>query len=111
MWSALWDTIEDVTGKPVKFKFLHGEGIKAICVDGNKPQIQGCGDDLIRRNDPSISGVYDRDPQMIVTRIVRTCFVHLDRYFTLLLIPLRRKSHLDLLDSLITSQTMHRLPS
>lgn len=79
MWSALWDTIEVITGSPVKFKFIHGEGIKAICVDGSKPQMLGCGKDLIKRNDPSKSGINECDPLLIVSHIARTCFVHLDR--------------------------------
>ena len=79
MWSALWDTAERVTGKKVKFKPFDGTGIRAILVDGNKPQIDGCGDDLVRRNDPSISGITEINPQLIVTYIVHTCYVHLNR--------------------------------
>jgi hypothetical protein len=52
MWAALWDTVERITGKRVKFKPFDGTGICAILVDGNKPQIDGCGDDLIWRNNP-----------------------------------------------------------
>jgi hypothetical protein len=79
MWAGLWDTIARVTGKPVKFKFIHGTGLRAILVDGNKPQIDACGDDLVHRNDPKISGITETNPQIIVQYIIRTCTVHLDR--------------------------------
>jgi hypothetical protein len=79
MFTALWDTTGRVTGKPVKFKFIHGAGLRAILVDGCKPQIDGCGDDLVMRNNPELSGIYEKDPQVIVQYIVRTCTVHLNR--------------------------------
>jgi hypothetical protein len=80
MWKALWDTVERVTKEKVKFKFLDGTGLKAILVDGNKPQVDACRDDLLERNtNPAASGIYDTDPQIIVQRIVRTCLIHLDR--------------------------------
>jgi hypothetical protein len=84
MWTALWDTVERVTGEKVKFKPFDGTGIRAILVDGNKPQIDGCGDDLVRRNNPQVSGITELDPQLIVTYIVRTCYVHLNRCVVLL---------------------------
>lgn len=80
MWTALWDTIERVTGKPVQFKFIHGSGIRAIVMDGCKAQVEACGDDLVRRNKPEQSGIIEMDPQVIVQYIVRTCLIHLDRY-------------------------------
>jgi hypothetical protein len=76
----LWDTIERVTGQPVKFKFIHGTGLCAILVDGCKPQVDACGDDLVKQNQLEISGIHETDPQVIVQYIVGTCTVHLDRY-------------------------------
>ncbi|KAJ8489244.1 hypothetical protein ONZ45_g13660 [Pleurotus djamor] len=82
VWTSLWDTVELVTGKPVKFKFMHGEGIRTILVDGSKPQMNGAGDDLVQRN-RSIPEkkrlVHEDDPQAIVQHIFRVCLVHLDR--------------------------------
>jgi hypothetical protein len=93
MWSGLWDTFEKVTKKAVQFYFIHGTGLKAILIDGCKPQVDACGDDLIERirryvrNHPDISQdpewmviMNETDPQVIVQWIVRTCTVHLDRY-------------------------------
>lgn len=80
MWTGLWDTFEQVTGKKVLFKFIDGSGLRALVVDGCKPQVEACGDDLVQRNDPLISGIHTTDPQEIVQYIVRTCSVHLDRY-------------------------------
>ncbi|KAI0041712.1 hypothetical protein FA95DRAFT_1640147, partial [Auriscalpium vulgare] len=79
MWLALWRTIENVSGKPVRFKFIHGSGLRAILVDGCKAQIQGLGDALL---------LYSREctinPSVIVQYILKTCSVHLDRGFTAL---------------------------
>lgn len=76
MWTALWDTFARVTKKEVKFHFLHGTGLRAILVDGNKPQVEACGDDLVER--AAKVGFPEKDPQVIVQHIVRTCLVHLD---------------------------------
>ncbi|KAK7019126.1 hypothetical protein R3P38DRAFT_2715272 [Favolaschia claudopus] len=81
MWPALWDTIARVTGVEVKFKFIHGEGLRAVLLDGNKPQAQALGLDLVLRNKPHLSGVYERDPQKILKYILRTCVFHIQRKF------------------------------
>lgn len=80
MFESLWNQIERVTGKKVKFKFLDGEGLCAIVMDGCKPQIEGLGRDLVRRIDPAICGISERDPQKIVEYIARLCFAHIGRY-------------------------------
>ena len=80
IWSGLWELVEEVTGEPIKFQFIHGSGIRGIVVDGSKPQIQGCGDALMARNDPKISGIDEDDPEKLVHYVVRLCMVHLERY-------------------------------
>ncbi|KAJ7719347.1 hypothetical protein DFH07DRAFT_761173, partial [Mycena maculata] len=82
MWTVLWDTIHRVTGVEVKFKFLHGEGLRTILVDGNKPQGNSLGADLVARNNPEISGITETDPKKMVTHILKTCTFHLDRKYT-----------------------------
>ncbi|KAH9928873.1 uncharacterized protein B0H18DRAFT_1117695 [Fomitopsis serialis] len=82
MWTALWKTVKDVTGKAVKFKFMHGCGLLGIVVDGCKPQAEACGDVLLRLNNPAETNINDSDPQVIIQRILKTCMVHLDRKFT-----------------------------
>ncbi|TEB27221.1 hypothetical protein FA13DRAFT_1795038 [Coprinellus micaceus] len=84
MFQALWDTVKEVTGRVVQFKFLDGKGLKAIIMDGCKQQVDGCGDDLVKRavlrNTPTL--VQEKDSQVIVQYIVKTCAVHVDRKFT-----------------------------
>lgn len=82
MWSLLWDTVGHATKELVKFKPFsgNGAGICAILVDGNKEQVDTCGDDLVKRNDLTISGLNISDPQEIVKYIVKLCMVHFDRY-------------------------------
>ncbi|KAF6754024.1 hypothetical protein DFP72DRAFT_1126840 [Ephemerocybe angulata] len=85
MWGALWDTVEKCTGRQVNFKPLDGYGLKAIVVDGDKQQVDGCGDDLVQRaalRDPTEVLITERDPQIIVQYLVKTCSVHLERKFT-----------------------------
>jgi hypothetical protein len=44
-------------------------------------QVQGLGDAIIRlqMNDPTKSGIYDTDPEVLVQFLVKLCTVHLDR--------------------------------
>lgn len=46
-FGGFFDVVEAVTGHPVQLKFLDGRGLKAILVDRWKPQVDGCGDDLV----------------------------------------------------------------
>lgn len=79
MWPGLFETIADITKTEVKFKFIDGEGLHAILVDGNKPQANSLGAYLVTRNRPHFSGVYERDPKLILLNILRTCIFHLER--------------------------------
>ncbi|KAJ2919368.1 hypothetical protein MD484_g1015, partial [Candolleomyces efflorescens] len=87
MFKKLWETIATVTGKPVRFKFLDGSGLKAIILDGDKNQVAGCGDELVsqaqaahRQGHRSAAPVAElNDPLTIVQHIVKTCDIHLNR--------------------------------
>lgn len=81
MWTLFWTTVGRITGHPVKFKPFSGssEGIRAILVDGCKPQVDALGDFLVKYNDPSVSGIQETDPQKIVEYILKLCSVHFDR--------------------------------
>ena len=81
MWSGLWDTVEKVTRKFVHFRFIDWTGICAILVDGCKPQVDACGDDLLNQilNCEKCVNV-EWDPQIIVQHIIWTCWIHLVRY-------------------------------
>ena len=79
MWAGLWDTVEKVTQQKVEFKFIDGKGISAILVDGCKPQVNACGDDLVKQIQDRNSPISERDPQQVVQYIVCTCLVHLQR--------------------------------
>ncbi|KAI0309098.1 hypothetical protein OF83DRAFT_1273383 [Amylostereum chailletii] len=80
MWSAFFDGVKTATGRAPKFKFMHGEGLRVILVDGCKAQIDACGDTLVNINNALDTPlVVERDPQVIVQYILKTCSVHLDR--------------------------------
>ncbi|KAJ7232996.1 hypothetical protein B0H12DRAFT_1028746, partial [Mycena haematopus] len=82
MWPALFDTIERVTGTEVKFKFIHGEGLRTILVDGDKQQANALGAALVARNKPHLSGIYENEPKKILKYCLRTCTVHIQRKFS-----------------------------
>ncbi|KAJ7486492.1 hypothetical protein FB451DRAFT_949962, partial [Mycena latifolia] len=91
MWPALWETIAHVTKAEVKFKFIDGEGLRAILVDGNKPQANALGAYLFFffflgafkigclscYPEP---GIYEMNPKLILPNILRTCTFHLNQY-------------------------------
>lgn len=85
MWTSFWATVERVTDRPLEFKFIDGTGLQAILVDGCKPQVDGCGDALVKlisRRPHSL--VRENDPQTVVQYILRTCVIHLERYVLLI---------------------------
>ncbi|KAJ7211971.1 hypothetical protein C8J57DRAFT_1733157 [Mycena rebaudengoi] len=81
MWPGLFETIAHITKSEVKFKFIDGEGLRAILVDGNKPQANALGAYLVTRNRPDTSGIRETDPKLILFNIIRTCIFHLERKF------------------------------
>ncbi|KAJ7119239.1 hypothetical protein C8R43DRAFT_1152428 [Mycena crocata] len=83
MWPGLFDTIGRITESgEVKFKFIDGEGLQAILLDGNKPQANALGVYLVGRNRPHLSGIHEKDPKLILLNILRTCIFHINRKFT-----------------------------
>ncbi|KAJ7288735.1 hypothetical protein C8J57DRAFT_1642908 [Mycena rebaudengoi] len=78
---GLFETIAHITKSEVKFKFIDGEGLRAILVDGNKPQANALGAYLVTRNRPDTSGICETDPKLILFNILRTCIFHLERKF------------------------------
>ncbi|KAF8518841.1 hypothetical protein BU17DRAFT_90642 [Hysterangium stoloniferum] len=82
IWTEWFKAIEHVTNKSVKFKALHKEGKHAIfMVDGSAPQMQGLGDFLLTQNDPLVSRIATKDPQIIVQYCSRICNIHCQRGF------------------------------
>lgn len=82
VWTAFFDTVSRLTGKRIKFKFMDGEGLAAIVVDGSKPQANGLGDALLKQLAlrGEVHSIKESDPQVIVQHILKTCVVHLERY-------------------------------
>jgi hypothetical protein len=79
----IWDIIAQITGRPVKFKRIDGEGLVAILVDGNKPQINGFADDLRDRLNAlpeSHPARQDIDLDHLAEYFVRICNIHVKRY-------------------------------
>jgi hypothetical protein len=79
LWQALFDALDRVTNKTVGLRFLDGYGLEGIILDGCRAQAEGLGDYLVARNRPETTGVTEIDPLVIVTNILRLCYVHIDR--------------------------------
>jgi hypothetical protein len=54
----------------VKFKFVDGEGLHAILVDGNKQQENTLGACLLTRNHLDTNGIRETDPKLILLNIL-----------------------------------------
>jgi hypothetical protein len=79
----IWDIIAQITGRPVKFKHIDGEGLIAILVDRNKPQINGFADDMsdrLKALPESHPACQDIDLDCIAEYFVRVCNIHVKRY-------------------------------
>ncbi|KAH6915462.1 hypothetical protein BKA70DRAFT_1217374 [Coprinopsis sp. MPI-PUGE-AT-0042] len=104
-----WDSVKQVTGKPVQFKFLDGVGIKAILVNGCKAQVQGCSDNLLehalKRSWPDLAGQTADD---IVQYIVQTCVVHLDWFIDDCVVK-KPDRKFDKMDKVLPTEIMDRI--
>ena len=79
LWKALFDALDRVTNKTIGLHFLDGYGLEGIILDGCRAQAEGLGDYLVSRNRPEMTGVTDTNPLVMVTHILRLCYVHIDR--------------------------------
>lgn len=67
-------------GRPVLVKFLHGQGLSTILVDGSQPQIEGDALMAIHNRLPADKQIAGVNSLNIVEYIMRCCLVHLNRY-------------------------------
>ena len=79
LWKALFDAFGRVTNKTIGLRFLDGHGLEGIILDGSRTQAEGLGDYLVSRNRPETTGVTNMDPLVMLTYILRLCYVHIDR--------------------------------
>ncbi|HEV7737432.1 MAG TPA: hypothetical protein VGO47_08705 [Chlamydiales bacterium] len=77
IWTAFFEVLEEVTGKPLKIKVLHGEGnFFAFLVDGDAGQAVGLSHSLMKMNNPQVSGISPEDPRNILPYVLKTCWTH-----------------------------------
>ncbi|GJJ10698.1 hypothetical protein Clacol_004925 [Clathrus columnatus] len=77
IWSAYFEVIEEVTGRPLKIPIFHKEGLfYAFLTDGDAGQAIGLGQYLTKINDPQVSGIYETDPATLVQYVLKTCWTH-----------------------------------
>ncbi|KAJ7059971.1 hypothetical protein C8F01DRAFT_1370227 [Mycena amicta] len=82
IWHGFFEAVKDATKRELKIKFLDGEGLRAILLDGSKPQANALGKYLVSRNRPEVTGIHEADPKLMLLHVLRTCMVHLNRKFT-----------------------------
>lgn len=86
-WEGFFKAVEKATGRRIKFKIFDSSGnILCIILDMEAAQVQGLGATIIRMNinDPSISKITEVDPDIIVQYLIKLCYVHWDRYLSVL---------------------------
>jgi hypothetical protein len=54
--------------------------MELFIADTEVPQVQGLGDNLVRENDPAVSGIRSNDPLEVVQHVIRLCVIHYKRY-------------------------------
>jgi hypothetical protein len=79
IWRGFFRMIKDITGKPLKIHFIHGEGLCLMLMDGSGTQVGGLGDQLIDICDIDGSLYRGKNPDEVVAHLVRLCLTHIDR--------------------------------
>ncbi|KAJ7834423.1 hypothetical protein B0H13DRAFT_1914089 [Mycena leptocephala] len=96
LFIELFDTIAQVTGKPLKLApFFPDANCRIVILDGEVPQVLGLGHFLAIYNNPVISG---HNPIELLSHCLKTCEIHFER-------------HIDELPRDIPRTVIHRLKS
>ena len=81
IWTAFFEVLEEVMGKPLQMHAFHGQGkYFAVLVDGDSGQALGLGKYLCKINEPKISNIYETDPAVLVQYILKTCWMHCSKW-------------------------------
>ena len=76
MYTYLFETINRLSGKPLRFKKLDPSGtLAAIILDADAAQALGLGQFLITQNNPLETGI-PNEPYALVACVVKICRVH-----------------------------------
>ena len=81
MFTALFQTIQEVTGRSLKFTRFEKDGtLQSIVMDADAAQAGGLGDFmLLQFNKPLESDNIISDPMIMVQYILKTCLTHYKR--------------------------------
>ena len=74
MWKALFETVERITGQPLRLKAFDGTGLLAILGDGDSAQAGGLADWLFLKYRWTVADVMD-----LLSYIYQTCWIHAHR--------------------------------
>ena len=81
VFDGFFTSVEKATGSPLRFKAFDPAGnILSIHLDMEAAQMQGLGDALLRINNPAVSGIDERNPEILVQHVLKACSIHFERY-------------------------------
>ncbi|KAF8137776.1 hypothetical protein K438DRAFT_1639101 [Mycena galopus ATCC 62051] len=81
LFTELFDTVAEVTGKQLKLApFFPDANCRIVMLDGEVPQALGLGHFLATYNDPQISGINSRNAVALLSHCLKTCCLHFERH-------------------------------
>ncbi|KAJ7860306.1 hypothetical protein B0H13DRAFT_1901072 [Mycena leptocephala] len=99
LFIELFDTIAQVTGKPLKLApFFPDANCRIVILDEEVPQVLGLGHFLTIYKNPVISGIHSHNPIELLSHCLKRCEIHFER-------------HIDELPRDIPRTVIHRLKS
>ena len=80
IFEGFFTSVEKATGHKLKFKVFDPSGnIMSIHFDMEAAQVQGFATTLQQMNDSAVSGIEERNLDVLVQYVLKLCFVHFER--------------------------------
>ncbi|KZT34561.1 hypothetical protein SISSUDRAFT_1065206 [Sistotremastrum suecicum HHB10207 ss-3] len=80
MFRTTFETIQTITGRALEFQCLNPSGtLRTIHMDFEAAQALGLGAEMVRQNDPQISGLSNPTAVYLITCVLILCQVHFSR--------------------------------
>ena len=82
IWEGFFNAVKMATGQGIKFKVFDDSGnIQCVILNIEATQVQGLGATItqMKMNNPSISGITEVEPDVLVQYLIKLCYVHWDR--------------------------------
>jgi hypothetical protein len=81
VFEGFFSSVKKATGRELKFKVFDPAGnLLSIHLDMEAAQVQGLGKVLMQMNDPAVSGINERNPDILVQHVGKWCTIHYNRF-------------------------------